>query len=45
MGEVSYFEARRRLLLRAPRLAMRLFVATQTQPVAQTPSVLGPSHD
>ena len=29
MGEVSYFEARRRLLLRSPRLAVRLFVATQ----------------
>ena len=30
MGEVSYSEARRRLLLRAPLLALRLFMATQT---------------
>jgi geranylgeranyl reductase family protein len=29
MGEVSYFHARRRLLLRSPRLALRLFMATQ----------------
>jgi flavin-dependent dehydrogenase len=29
MGEVSYFDARRRLLLRSPRLAVRLFIATQ----------------
>ena len=29
MGEVSYFKARRRVLLRAPLLALRLFVAAQ----------------
>jgi len=29
MGEVSYFDARRRLLLRSPLLAVRLFIATQ----------------
>jgi geranylgeranyl reductase family protein len=30
MGEVSYFRARRRVLLRTPLLALRLFVAAQT---------------
>jgi geranylgeranyl reductase family protein len=30
MGEVSYFKARRRVLLRAPLLALRLFIAAQT---------------
>jgi hypothetical protein len=29
MGEVSYVEARRRLLLRSPLLAIRLFWAAQ----------------
>src|SRR5215212_6150838 len=30
MGEISYFKARRRVLLRAPLLALRLFIAAQT---------------
>jgi geranylgeranyl reductase family protein len=36
MGDVTYFKARRRVLLRAPLLALRLFVAAQSKRRART---------
>ena len=46
MGEVSYFAARRRLLLRSPLLAVRLFVAAQSSAwsALRRPSALDTSH-
>jgi geranylgeranyl reductase family protein len=46
MGEVSYLAARRRVLLRAPLLAIRLFVAAQTSAwsALRRPSALDTSH-